>query len=237
MKKVKIIPNRSMSELILNVSPAKQFIPDWYKNSSQKMKGFEKFSLFPENPIGTTSTYKKCSPFLDSLTNGYIFYLSKDIEVTIQDNGNPFILWRGGPYDMISNHSKSQWDGLIYPENCHPHVFKWENQFTIKTPKGFSTLFSHPHNRFDLPFQTLSGVVDTDKYNLEVKFPFFLKKNFVGIIEAGTPLVQINFFKRHRWYKKLKTYNEDFTTKENIKFFSKIDRSYKNFVWQKKEYE
>jgi len=237
MKKVSIIPNQKMSELILTIEPAKNNIPDWYKKSPQKIVGLENFSLIPTNPRTTTSTYKKCSPFLDALTNGYIFSLSQDIEVTKKDDGSPLVLWRGAFSDVISNHDNEQWEGFVYPKECYDHVFKWENYFTIKTPKGFSTLFTHPHNRFDLPFYTLSGVVDTDKYNGEIKFPFFLKKDFVGIVKAGTPLVQINFFKRHHWYKKILKYDEDFTNKANVNFFSKIDRPYKNLFWQKKIYE
>lgn len=237
MKKIKIIPNNPESELILTISSAKNYIPDWYKKSPQKIVGLEKFSLIPHDPMSTTSTYKKCSPFLDALTNGYIFSLSQDIEVMLKDDGSPYIVWRGISNDVVSNHSLEQWDGLFYPENCYKHVYKWENGFTIKTPKGFSTLFSHPHNRFDLPFYSLSGVVDTDKYNLPIKFPFFLKKDFVGIIKAGTPLAQINFFKRHHWYRNIKKYKKEFTDTANLNFYSRIERSYKNSSWQKKDYD
>jgi hypothetical protein len=50
---------------------------------------------------------------------------------------------------------------------------------------------THPLNRTDLPFYTLSGIVDSDNYMGEGKVPFFIKKDFTGIIPAGTPIVQI----------------------------------------------
>ena len=236
MKKVKIISAHEDCELISVISPAKNFIPDWYKKSPQKIKGFEQSLLVPYSPKSTTSTYKKCSPFLDSITNGYIFSLSQDIEVTIKEDGSPYILWRNNTLNPITWHDRDQWEGLEYPENCHEFIYKWENYFVIKTPKGYSTLFTHPHNRFDLPFYTISGVVDTDKFNLPVHFPFFIKKDFSGIIKAGTPLAQITFLKRESWIKKTIKYNKEYIQKARFIFFSSINRSYKNLFWEKKEY-
>jgi len=237
MKKVKIIANSEEAMLFININKASQDIPEWYKKSSQKIKGLEKFSLVPNKPDTTTSTYKKCSPFLDALTNGYIFYLSQDIEVIKNDDGSPFILWKSSRLDPISWHSNDQWEGFHYPENCYNFLYKWKNYFIIKTPKKYSTLFTHPHNRFDLPFYTLSGIVDTDKYSGVVQFPFFIKSNFTGIIKAGTPVAQITFFKRESWFKKIYKNKTEYLKKEQFKFLSKIDRPYKNLIWQRKEYE
>ena len=237
MKNIKIIPTKEESSFVINIERSTLHVPEWYKKSPQKIKGFEKYSISPNNPLVTTSTYKKCSPFLDAMTNGYTLYLSQDIEVVIQENGTPYILWRSSMLNPISWHDKDQWEGLEYPENCHDFVYKWENNFIIKTPKNYSTLFTHPHNRFDLPFYTLSGVVDTDKYNLAVHFPFFIKNNFSGVIKAGTPIAQMTFFKRNHWFRTVKKYNEKYIKKESFKFFSNIERSYKNLIWQKKEYE
>jgi hypothetical protein len=237
MKKIKIIPVREESLFKINIDQSKLYIPEWYKKSPLKIKGLEKTTLIPTSTNTTTSTYKKCSPFLDALTNGYMFSLNQDIEVTIGDDGGPFIMWRTNMIEPISIHDNAQWDGLKYPENCHNFVYKWENHFNIKTPKGYSTLFTHPHNRYDLPFYTMSGIVETDKYEGPVHFPFFLKKDFVGIIKAGTPLAQITFIKREKWFRSIKKYNEENIKKYKFNFFSTIDRSYKNTIWQKKEYE
>ena len=237
MKKVKIIPITEKTYLGVNIEKATRHIPDWYKKSSLKIKGLEKFYLSPDNPKSSALTYKGCSPFLDALSNGYIFYLSQDVEVTIQENGSPYIMWRTDDVNPpIRWHTNEQWDGLVVPEHFHKFVYKFENSFIIKTPKKYSTLFTHPMNRFDLPFQTISGIVDTDKYNIAVNFPFFLKENFTGIIKAGTPVVQIMFFKRETWFRKIKKYNEKFIRENYLKFFSNIDRSYKKMFWQKKDY-
>ena len=45
----------------------------------------------------------------------------------------------------------------------------------------------------------LPGIVDTDRSPQPINFPFFIKKNFVGTIEVGTPVVQLIPFKRDDW--------------------------------------
>jgi hypothetical protein len=237
VKKVKLLPFKKEAVLSINVDKATSHIPEWYKKSSQKIKGLEGFSLVPTHPEATTSTYKKCSPFLDAISNGYIFYLSQDIEVIKREDGSPFVVWRNKALDPIGWHENRQWDGLIKPENCYDFVYKWENYLIIKTPRKYSTLFTHPHNRFDLPFYTLSGVVDTDKYNLPVHFPFFIKNDFTGIIKAGTPIAQITFFKREHWIRSVKKYNKDYVEESVFNFYKNIERAYKNLIWQKKNYD
>jgi hypothetical protein len=237
MKKIKIIPTKEENHFKITIDSAKKHIPEWYKQSSQKIKGLENYSLVPNFPTATTSTYKKCSPFLDALTNGYIFCLSQDIEVIRQDDGSPYILWRGAGIDPISWHNNVQWEGLKRPENSYEYLYKWENSFVIKTPKRYSTLFTHPHNRFDLPFYTLSGVVDTDKFIFPIQFPFFIKDNFTGIIKSGTPVAQMTFFKRDRWFRLIKKYDKNYEKEKKFNFYSTIERPYKNIFWQKKEYE
>ena len=164
-------------------------------------------------------------------------YTTCDIEVTILDSGQPYMMWRSNRRTAITTHDNVQWEGLYKPEDCHDFVYKWENSFIFNTPSGYSCLFNHPLNRFDLPFYTLSGVVDTDGYNLAVKFPFFLKKNFTGIIEKNTPVAQINFIKRENWDREFLPFDETKSIINNERFYSKIKRSYKNGFWNKKVYK
>jgi hypothetical protein len=97
-------------------------------------------------------------------------------------------------------------------------------------------LFSNPINRFDLPFQTITGIVDCDKYPGQVHFPFFLKEGFTGIIPAGTPVTQIIPIKRERWQREQLKSDKDFSPIFFEKFFSTIKRSYKKNYWSRKEY-
>lgn len=235
MKKIKIRGMEEYSDNFLNIYPAEDFIPEWYRNSPPKIKNANT-ELMINNPMNLTSTYKKCTPFLDALSSGYIVALSADIEVVIDDNEVPRIIWRTGR-NIVASHDVQQWDGLPYPSDCFPFVFIWNNQFSINTPAGYSLLFTQPLNRFDLPFESISGIVDADLYNLAIGFPFFIKKGFSGIIKKGTPIVQIIPIKREDWERQYINYDKNFSITEKEKFRSTIKRSYKNNFWNRKKYK
>jgi hypothetical protein len=234
-KSVKVIPQELGADEFINIKPSSEFIPEWYRLSSTTMSGHTT-SLNPKQPFSTTSTYKKCSPFLDAITSGYTMYLSADIEVMKKPDGFPYVMWRT-ERPIITEHSAEQWDGVPVPSGYSPFVYKWHNQHGLKTEKDYSLLFTSPINRFDLPFLTLTGIVDTDLFNTAVHFPFFIKEDFVGIIEKGTPIAQIIPIKREPWeITALKYDPKDSYIKKEI-FLSTIKRSYKTNFWHKKEYK
>ncbi len=63
----------------------------------------------------------------------------------------------------ISFHDPSQVEGSPFfaPDRF---IIKFTNFWTIEAPKGYSVLFAHPANRADLPFTTITGLVDSDLY-------------------------------------------------------------------------
>jgi hypothetical protein len=183
----------------------------------------------------TTGTYKRCVPFFDAMTAGYVAVLTADIEVVKDNDGSSKILWRTEK-NMVSHQEPSQLDGLPIPKGYSSFAFKFDNQFVLKTPKGTSLLFVHPSNRFDLPFITMNGLVDTDSFDLPVNFPFFIRDDFVGIIEAGTPIAQIIPIERNSWKSKRLSYDPDRHKISLEKYVSRIKRAYKYFHWTKKEY-
>ena len=59
---------------------------------------------------------------------------------------------------------------------------------------------THPLNRLDLPFYTLSGIIDGPYVLLrEGNNPFYLKKGFEGLIPQGTPIAQLILIKNEKW--------------------------------------
>jgi hypothetical protein len=122
------------------------------------------------------------------------------------------------------------------PEGYDRDALKWSVPWSIKTPPGYSLLFTHPLNRFDLPFYTMSGIVDTDTYEIPVNLPFVIKEGFMGKIEKGTPLAQVIPIKRENWKSSVEEYN----SKNNFlldKLRTVIDGSYRLQWWHKKNYE
>lgn len=234
MKKIKFFPLEKTTELVNNHPvPSSKKIPQWYKNIDPY---FEKNKLsFPMHFSMPNVTMKKCIPFLDALTIGYMACLECDIFVEKTDEGT-IIRWRDESV-QVTEHVREQFNGFPIPEDYNYLVWKWYNPWSINVPDGYSIYFTHPSNRFDLPFRSLSGVVDCDKYDMAVQYPFLLKKDFEGIIEAGTPLVQLIPFKRENWQHETEKYNEDKSFLIGKNFFKTLISSYKKNYWTMKKYQ
>lgn len=70
----------------------------------------------------------------------------------------------------LACHWSNERVSLVKNKNLPFHKIK--NPWTIITPPGYSCLFVSPLNNSDDRFTILPGIVDTDKYTLEVNFPF-----------------------------------------------------------------
>jgi hypothetical protein len=215
--------------------PASGFIPEWYKNLDSYVGGKKK----PSGQGITSATAKRCMPIFDAMTGGYIILSSADVFVSQkeQEDGTkqPYYEWAN--YSLIQFHPLEQ--APEHPDrNGHMSYPKWINPWSIKTPKGYSVLFTQPMHR-ESPFTILPGIVDTDTYTAPVNFPFVLNNiNFEGLIPAGTPIAQIIPFKRDLWQMELGTvedFNEQAKTinKLRTKFFDSYKTQYRQF----KEYK
>lgn len=199
---------------------AKSFIPDWYKKAEQP---------------GNLVTFKKCIPFLDAMMSGYIMELSQDIFIEQTPNG-PFITWKTTP-TPVESRNKDASKGVPAPAGYDDTVnLAWASTYNFKTPIGYSVLVTHPFNRYDLPFVTLSGVVDADDVMHSGKIPFFIKENFEGIIPKGTPIAQLFPYKRESWgIEEDKTLNK-LAEKSSWESSTVFSGWYKKNRWFKKEY-
>ena len=177
---------------------------------------------------------KSCMPFLDSLTSGFIIKLHCDILVEWEDEDNFTMKWTS---DMppLSARGQSIADSVPTANGYTPFSQAWEIKYSFQTPKGYSVLVSHPFNRLDLPFISTSGIVDADKGIGSGGIPFAVKKGFSGIIEAGTPILQLLPFKREDWKKELIDLSQ--TQGWSGRPRNKITGWYKNELWQRKSYE
>jgi hypothetical protein len=225
----------SISEIYYPV-PASKEIPDWYKDTPSYLDEGKVPS--PTHYNGdTTATIKRCMPIFDSISAGYILKTSADVNVKQEkdENGNLFTRFDWASLDMISFHSTRQ--ASLYPEDQETPYPKFTNHWGIKTPPGYSCLFQTPRHR-DLPFKILEGIVDTDKYDAPVNFPFVLKdKNFTGMIPAGTPMAQVIPFKRDSWTMEIGSEkNKKDQIKTDALLKSKFFDRYKTLHRSKKEF-
>lgn len=230
--KIQFLPYRQDTENFFTAPiPATKAIPNWFKTMPPYLDGGKKPYVSADG--NNNGTVKTCSPFLDSLMMGYIINLNVDLQVTKQDGVHYFVWRTGRPLD---SHDPRQISKEQASSKLAKEPYKFINEWVVKTPKGYSTLFTHPLNRTDLPFQTLSGVVDTDSYKLPVNFPFMIDNDFEGVIEKGTPIAQLIPIKRESWSNEVGEYSAESTQKADFEFHSKIHKSYKSLFWHKKDY-
>ena len=64
----------------------------------------------------------------------------------------------------LNFHVATQLQGSPLAEGDRPAI-KFNSFWTIELEPGWSLLAMHPVNRFDLPFHTLTGLVDADRFN------------------------------------------------------------------------
>jgi len=233
--KIKFRPWREGGNgLLLTPGPAITSLPEWYKKKKPLTDNDKKHKAYPDG--NKNVTIKWCNPFGDALGSGYFIFLENDIQVEIE-NGVQNIVWQNGGESFISQHSMSQISEELIPDNYNKQPWKFTNFWGIETPEGYSTLFTHPLNRTELPFITLSGVVDTDGYRQPVNFPFIIRKNFEGVIEAGTPIAQVIPFKREPWKAEILDFDTKKSAEIDAGFKRKIFRAYKMLHWKRKEYK
>jgi len=201
--------------------PSVKNVPDWFKK------------IEPVDQEVHDMTIKKCIPVLDSFTAGYVFKTSAD--VIYDDQYHRFI--DNGVADVVTFHPDFQLEGFDIGDHLHPSPFKWINKFYWKTPKGYSTIFTHPLNRTDLPFKSLTGIVDTDEFPLSVQFPFFMKRGFSGLIPAGTPIIQAIPFKRDDFDLEIPYQKESYEYEHFWNWFQPPMGKYKRFFWKRKKYQ
>jgi hypothetical protein len=173
--------------VIAEPQPAKAVLPDWFR----KLPAVDSSVLSATN---NGLTIKRCMPFLDAMTTGYILPAAATIRLEISDSGKK--VNAGWEFDkvMVSNHGSYQIAG--HPCGDRPPM-KVHNYWTIRTPPGWSCLFMQPLNRHGLPVEIIAGVVDTDTYASLINFPFIATAaDGLHVIERGTPLVQVIPFRR-----------------------------------------
>lgn len=212
------------------LEPAVKNIPDWYKGIPR----WEGGEMHDPSTNDFNITVKHCMPFLDSLTAGYFIKLPYDVYVdftvdppitTWTYQGEPILGQRGKPLSTP-----------IPPAYSVAHLF-WRFPLTIKAPKGYSFIVTHPFNRHDLPFLTYTGIVSGGwAMTYFGALPFLMRDGFKGTIPQGTPIAQVIPFKEDMWDAQitpgLKTESEMNGTRSTSVLYG----WYKKTHWSKKTY-
>ena len=214
-KTIKFYPiNNEYGEMFDPPVPSKKVLPTWYKLQEKHPEG-KKFVIKETGNIAVT--VKSCMPIFDMITAGYTITTPADVYFEKLENGDFDVSWTVNHLKMIESHAIAQYDKHNTPQEFYPMAYKWINPWVIQTPPGYSCLILQPTLNDELPFQIIPAIVDTDKHPQAINFPFFIRRDFDGIIPMGTPMVQVIPFKREDWV------SESFT-KPNLEF---------NAIWEK----
>ena len=166
---------------------AVKVLPAWFK----QLPGVDKAQLSATND---GLTVKRCMPFLDAMSTGWILPLAATVRLEISEGGATVTGGWSLDREMVSNHGPGQVAGN--PFEPRPPM-KFHNHWSIRTAKGWSCLFLPPMNRPNAVIEVFAGVVDTDTYKAPINFPFVATApDGVHTLEKGTPLVQVIPFRR-----------------------------------------
>lgn len=222
--------NESIHHKLDAPKAAKSYIPDWYKKAPQFRGGEMKVQ-----PYGLNKDLKLCAPFLDALTSGYCLELPADVLVERNEEGGVRFFW-GDLERFIIIRDEDQAVHLPKPTGFDKRMYAWAMPFGIELPPGYSCMITHPLNRYDLPFITTSGVIESDNYVPGGEIPFFLQTGFTGVIPAGTPFIQIFPFKRENWESEKTPFDKSKFDRQMSVVAKYLFGGYKKHLWVKKTY-
>ena len=206
--------------------PAYKKIPDYFKAIKPQVE---------DSP--QTSTVKRCVPFLDALSEGFIIPLWSDVRVLAKGGELSVEFPAQFPLTSLSSHSYEQIPNHPMASKLYGQLaLKFMNPWVIETEAGYSCLFTSPLNHMETRFKILDGIVDTDNYYNLVNFPF-LWTGGEGefFIKKGTPLVQVIPIKREETAVEICEVSQPRLDNTMAKMGTVMKEAYKTMCWSGKK--
>ena len=178
----------ALIDLLPRPVPARAALPDWLR------------AMPPRVPSAVHGreirTVKQCPPFVDAMRHGVVLVLPCDVTVERGmrfgwDWPLPALSVEGHPRAPLSFHVPEQIAGSPLAHGQRS-ALKFNSFWTVELEPGWSLLAMHPINREDLPFRTVTGLVDADRFNdVGINFPaVWLDEGFEGVLPKGLPIAQ-----------------------------------------------
>ena len=177
----------ALLELLPRPIASREALPDWLRK------------LAPRAPSAlhgrAIRTVKQCPPFVDAMSLGFMVLLPCDVQV---HKGRFSWQWEAPkpatehhPRAPLSFHVPAQFAGTPLAQGDSA-LIKFNSFWTIELEAGWSLYATHPVNRLDLPFRTLTGLVDADRFfDAGINFPAqWTAPDFEGVLPRGTPVAQ-----------------------------------------------
>jgi len=205
--------------------PAVKKAPDFYKSIRPQISS---------NP--DSGTVKRCIPFLDALSAGFVIPLWSDIYVSAKEGALSLSFPRNFPMSSsMEQHGYDQFPGHPLAEKPYgKHFMKFINPWLVETAPGYSCLFTSPLNHLEPRFKILDGVVDTDTYHNNVNFPFlWTGGDGEFLIPKGTPLVQVIPYRREAFTLEVGATDVERRANTKARLGTNLKDSYRKEFWSK----
>lgn len=240
-------------------SPVKSNIPKWFleKDKHAKNKDGTYQLIFTKGKDGKMvptrmPSWKSCPALLDVFVSGY--YLFTPCDITIKINQEDFEKkpinidlegnWgiRDGKNGFEFCKLRGSEEDLPKPDGYYEIPYTWVLNWSAQVPRGYTIFLSHPINIPNLPFQTMSGFIDS--YDIMTgggNIPVYFKEGWEGTIPAGTPYAQLIPMKNESWKSEIIEYSLE-QMQENFKKYAEEYwiggglTYYKERDWDKKKY-
>jgi hypothetical protein len=230
--------NRPANNESTSPVPAKSLIPEWFSNSSKYWKNENGEYIVVSEDGERSLGFKSCPALLDIFSAGYL--LKTPCDLYFYKMGEEIYVTASKDFADFCG-KRAYMNEFFYPTGYSKSSFHWYANWGLDLPNGYSALYLHPLNRFDLPFLTTNGIIDSDKYGSPGLIPFFIKEGFTGYIPKGTPYAQVIPFKREDWKIKIDFIEEEEMIKRHTETINKYRVSnggiYKRETWSKKNYD
>ena len=210
--------------------PASRGVPQWLKDMPMERPVAQ---ATPQGQVAVQApTVKQCPPFIEAMTVGYVIPLAGDATFTMNADGSLHVSATGR---FVETQHPAQVQGS--PIQGLP-IVKFMNPWVVKTPPGYSTLFTPLLNQFGFPFAVMSGLVETDTYYRPVHFPSgcLLRPGQSVTLPRGTPIAQAIPVRREEWQSQAVPWDVAARKQIETDMLAQRHDFYKDRHWRKKSY-
>jgi hypothetical protein len=224
--KIKFSCDAHLLSAIPSPVPAIKAAPEYFKAVKPQLDN---------NP--SSGTVKRCVPFLDAMSAGFIIPMWCDVYV-LACNGELSINFPPNfpQASTLGTHGLAQIPKHPLANKPYGNMpMKWINPWVIETEPGISCIFTPPLNHMEARFKLLDGVVDTDTYYNNINFPFlWTGGDGEFFIAKGTPLVQVVPFRREEQALEVSATDHDRKQDTHSILGTKLKNGYRDYFWHGK---
>ena len=216
--------------------PSKLSFPKWFSKANKVWK-FKDGTILKDMFGDDALSFKHCPALMDGFVSGYTLLTPCDIY--FYKIGDKTKCYLPEEYKDFCEPREAM-DEFVVPYGYSDDHFHWYPNWSAELPEGYSALYINPINRYDLPFITTSGIIDSDNMTTSGFTPFFLKEGFTGTVPAGTPYIQIFPIKRDNWVME-KIFHDESSIQKRVSDSGNIFRikgggGYRDKMWEKKNF-